>query len=65
MALWIDIGPDDILKIGDSTVTLEHKSGRRARLAIIGAAEVDLLRKARLAPERQIPLNLPATDTGD
>ena len=65
MALWIDMGPDDVLTIGECRVTLEHKSGRRIRLAITGPDSVELLKKARIASTSQMPLNLPAVDTGD
>lgn len=46
MALFLDIGPDDELRIGDgAVVTLEHKSGRRARLKIIGTYDVRMTKK--------------------
>lgn len=67
MALFIDVGPDDAVRIGEDTyLTLERKSGSRARLRIIGKSEVELMRKARVKhPEPHAHLNLPATDTGD
>lgn len=48
MALFLDVGPDDVLRIGDSFVTLERKSGSRARFRIVSTSEVELMRKARL-----------------
>lgn len=51
VALFLDIGPGDELRIGDGAVlTLEHKSGRRARLRITGEADVKLVRDARIDP---------------
>lgn len=67
MALFIDVGPEDVLRIGDdSYISVERKSGSRARLKIIGQSEVELMRKAKLqgAPDRKPP-NFPRTDTGD
>lgn len=49
MSLYLDIGPDDALCIGDNMfVTIERKSGKRARLRIIGPLKVELMRKAKL-----------------
>lgn len=44
MALFIDVGPGDALRVGDSYVTIERKSGARSRLRIVGPEEVELLR---------------------
>lgn len=49
MALYLDVGLDDVLRIGDDFVTVERKSGSRARLRIISAREVELMRKAKVA----------------
>lgn len=66
MALFIDLGPDDALRIGNDYVTLERKSGSRARLRILGQSEVELLRKAKLQHETGgHPLNPPRENTGD
>jgi len=68
MALFIDVGPDDVLRIGDSSyISIERKSGSRARLKIIGQSEVELMRKAKLTnpPRRPGDFNPPRTDTGD
>lgn len=63
MALWLDVGPDDLLRIGDDMyVSVERKSGSRARLKIVGPAEVELTKK-RLVNGK--PANPPRTDTGD
>lgn len=66
MALFIDVGPDDVLRIGENSyISVERKSGSRARLKIIGKSEVELLRKAKLhAVEHRAP-NPPRVDTGD
>ena len=49
MSLYIDLGLYDALLIGNDTyVTLERKSGSRARLCIVGSSEVQLMRKAKL-----------------
>lgn len=46
MALFLDIGPEDVIRIGESMfITLEHKSGRRARLKILGKEDVRLFPK--------------------
>lgn len=64
--LYIDLGPDDVVRIGDTYVTLERKSGARSRLRIVGPAEVELMRKAKLLREAAAaPLNTPRVDTGD
>lgn len=48
MALWLDVGLNDVLRIdGETTVTVERKSGSRVRLKIMGKREVELLRNAR------------------
>ena len=60
MALFLDIGEDDLLQIGDAFVALERKSGKRARLKITGKSEVTLRKGAlRAAPA------VPATDLAD
>lgn len=52
MALYLDIGPDDELRVGkDAVITIEYKSGRRARLKITGAAEVEMVPRTRARPE--------------
>lgn len=45
MALFLDVGPDDQLRIGDTIVTLERKSGKRARLKIVGPDEVEMTQR--------------------
>lgn len=48
MTLYIDVGPDDALRIGeDMYITVERKSGSRARLRLIGRQEVELMRNAK------------------
>ena len=57
MALFLDISTDDTLELDDGTViTLERKSGTRARLRIDGPAHVELIRNGR---------NRADTDGGD
>lgn len=54
MALYLDVGPDDLLRVGDDTIiAVERKSGSRARLKIVGTAEVELLKKARTQPVKE------------
>lgn len=48
MALFLDVGPNDMLRINDTIVTVERKSGSRARLRILGPAEVELVKFDRL-----------------
>lgn len=51
MALYLDIGPTDELRIGDgAVVTLEYKSGRRARLKISGTYDVAMVKKQPTPP---------------
>lgn len=53
MALYLDIGPDDELRIGDgAVVTLEYKSGRRARLKISGTYDVSMVKKQQQQPSK-------------
>jgi hypothetical protein len=60
MSLFLDVGPDDLLQIGDAFLAIERKSGKRARLKITGKSEVKLLKGAlRAAPA------VPATDLAD
>lgn len=48
MALYIDVGPEDVLRIGpDTFIVVERKSGARARLRITGSSEVKLMRQGR------------------
>lgn len=44
MALILDVGPEDVLRIGDTVIRLVKKSGRRSRLRIEGPAEVEMKR---------------------
>lgn len=56
MALFLDIGPDDLLQIGDAILVVERKSGKRARLKITGKSEVKLLKNAlRPVPAAAVP----------
>ena len=46
MALFLDLGPNDILRVGENTfITIEKKSGQRARLRITGDGDVEMKRK--------------------
>lgn len=68
MALYLDVGPDDVLRIGDTLVAVERKSGSRARLKIVGKSEVELLRKTRGQLDEKTPFpgrNPVAQNTGD
>lgn len=66
MALWLDVGPDDLLRIGgDMFVSVERKSGSRARLKIMGPAEVELVRNAKLRETQHRMQNPPRANTGD
>lgn len=65
MALFMDVGPDDVLRIGpDTFVTVERKSGSRSRLRILGNSEVELMRNARLQPVAP-PAQAPPAATQD
>ena len=64
MSLYLDVGINDVIQLGDTFVTLEHKSGQRARLRFIGPSKVELLKNAKHL-ERSGPPNPPATVTGD
>lgn len=69
MALYIDVGLDDVLRVGDTYIALERKSGSRARLKIEGKNEVELMRKVRAAQAAKTApypgRNPVAQDTGD
>lgn len=69
MALFLDVGPDDAIRIGDTYIAIERKSGSRARLRIVGSSEVELIRRARQQASMAEALgrtpNPPRTDTGD
>ena len=46
MALFLDLGPNDVLRVGEDTfITIEKKSGQRARLRITGSGDVEMTRK--------------------
>lgn len=46
MALYLDLGPNDVLRVGEDTfITIEKKSGQRARLRITGTGDVEMKRK--------------------
>jgi hypothetical protein len=64
MALYIDVGLEDVLRIGDTFVALERKSGTRARLKIIGKSEVELMRKERIK-QRASPGANPVSQTDE
>ena len=51
MALFLDVGADDELRVGGTSIQLVYKSGRRARLRIDGDAEVELVRADRRPPK--------------
>lgn len=52
MALFLDIGPNDQLRVGaDTIITIEHKSGRRARLRIESTATIDMVSREWAPPE--------------
>lgn len=59
MALYLDVGPADVLRIGDITVTVERKTGSRARLRIENADDVRLLRNER-DPDTTTPKRISA-----
>ena len=40
MTFYTDLAPGDTLQIGDTLVVFEKKSGRKARLKVVGDAEV-------------------------
>ena len=68
MALYLDVGPDDQVCIGDDmTIALDRKRGtRKARVWFYGTSPVRLMRAAKpkvLAPTASA--NPPRTDTGD
>ena len=57
MALYLDAKVGDILTVGDTQIEILHKSGRSARLKIVGPDVVDLARPARPpSPQRELAL---------
>lgn len=64
MALFLDVGPGDVIRIGEDTyVSVEKKSGKSARLRVVGTKEVELMRARRA--QAQAAQNTPAVNTGD
>lgn len=59
MALYMDVGPEDVLRVGpDTYITIERKSGSRARMRIVGGADIELRRNAKNAiPTPPAPVN--------
>ena len=45
MALFLDVGFDDILRVGGTTITIERKSGRKVRVRLDGPDDVKMTRK--------------------
>lgn len=64
MALFLDVGPEDALRVGESWITVERKSGSRARLRIMSNAEVELIRNAKRLPQVQFGPNPPSPEDG-
>lgn len=62
MALYLDVGPDDALRLGTTLVYVERKSGTRVRLRIEGDAKVELLRKHRDKSAAPLPATVPGTE---
>ncbi len=51
MALFLDVGPNDVLRLDDdTTICIDRKSGSRARLRIEGSSKVILDRGGRDKP---------------
>lgn len=65
MALFLDVGTDDVLRIDNSYVTLERKSGTRARLRIISQAEVELMRNAKTQATASAPQRNPVRQSDE
>lgn len=57
MALFLDISTDDVLRIGDTILTLERKSGTRARIRINGGAQCELIRGGKITLEQNRALS--------
>lgn len=52
MALFLDLSTNDIMHFADGTkITLERKSGTRARLRIEGPGKVELVKGGRDQPD--------------
>lgn len=66
MAVFLDVPVGDSVRIGNSTVTVEEKSGRRARLRIDTREDVSLERAGAVrrpetvAPQAHAPAAVPA-----
>ena len=41
MALFLEVEPGDTVRIGDSVIRVENKTGRRTRIRIDGSSDVD------------------------
>lgn len=57
MALFLDVGFDDILRVGSTTIVIERKSGRKVRMRISGTDEIEMTKKpdAPVAPAEKAP----------
>lgn len=55
MALFVDIGIGDTLKVGDMTVRLQFKTGKKARLKIEAPRDLDLKLSRDAAQETNEP----------
>lgn len=60
MALILDVSTEERLRIGETTITLLKKSGRRARLRIEGPDDVNMER----CPQHDAAPRDPESDDG-
>lgn len=60
MALSIEVLPGERVRIGNTTITIEDKTGRRSRLRIESSEHVSL-EKAGAVPTRPPPSESPPT----
>lgn len=64
MALFLDIEPGDTVRIGQSSIVLEAKSGRRARLRIDSTEDVTHSKGGSESTLARSAPTEPAPDTG-
>ncbi|WP_046970313.1 hypothetical protein [Dyella japonica] len=51
MALHLELSAGDTLVVGGTRIKLEHKSGKRARLVIVGESPIECIKAGAPVPQ--------------